>query len=103
MAIGVIVHNSKLSDDQAEEVAAHVAAGGPVPPDGARLVFRGRGDEGWYVISVWESQDAFERFYADRLMPAYEAAGASPDDIERSTFEVRSLVAGDLTGVPQPA
>ena len=39
---------------------------------------------------------------ADRLRPAYEA-GLSLDDGRRMFVEVNGLVAGDLTGAPQPA
>jgi hypothetical protein len=33
---------------------------------------------GWRVIEVWESEEQAKRFVDERLLPAFEAAGASP-------------------------
>jgi hypothetical protein len=44
-----------------------------------------------------------ERFYAERFPAACREAGVSVDRMTRTTFEVHTLVAGDLTGAPQPA
>jgi hypothetical protein len=103
MAICLIVHNPDQSQEQAEQVLAHVGSTGPVPPEGARLMLAGPANPGWRVISVWDSHEARERFFAERLAPAYQAAGLSLDSIKRTLFEVHTLAAGDLTGTPQPA
>lgn len=103
MATCLIVENREQSREKAEEVMAHVRSTGPVPPEGARLVLSGPASPGWRFISVWDSPEAIERFFAERLAPAYRDAGLSFDGIERTLFEVHGLVAGDLTGVPQPA
>ena len=103
MAICLIVENPDQSEEQAEEVMAHVRSTGPVPPDGARLMVAGPANPGFRVISVWDSQEALERFFAERLAPAYAETGLSFDSITRTLFDVHTLVAGDLTGVPQPA
>jgi hypothetical protein len=103
MAIGVIVENPHQSREQYEQVQAHVRGTGPVPPEGARLVLGGPAEPGWRMISVWDSEEALERFFAERLAPAYREAGMSLDDINRTVFELHTLTAGDLTGVPQPA
>jgi hypothetical protein len=103
MAVGVIIENPELSPEQAKEIIEHVAGTGPVPPEGARLVFGGPADPGWRMISVWDSEEALERFFADRLAPAYAKAGHSLESARRTVFEVYMLTAGDLTGVPQPA
>lgn len=103
MAICMIVDNPDLSQEQAERVMERVHSTGPVPPEGARLVVAGPADPGWRVISVWDSEQARDRFFAERLAPAYAEAGLSLEGITRTQFEVRTLVAGDLTGVPQPA
>jgi hypothetical protein len=55
------------------------------------------------MITVWDSEEALERFFADRLAPAYAEVGLSLESASRTVFEVYMLVAGDLTGVPQPA
>jgi len=102
MAICLIVENPNQSEEQAEQVLAHVRSTGPVPPEGARLMLAGPAESGYRVISVWDSEEARDRFFAERLSPAYAEAGLSLDSITRTVFEVHTLVAGDLTGVPQP-
>jgi hypothetical protein len=103
MAICLIVENPDQSEDQAELVLAQVRSSGPVPPDGARLMLAGPANPGWRVVSVWDSEEARDRFFAERLAPAYAAAGLSLEDVTRTAFEVHTLVAGDLTGTPQAA
>ncbi len=63
----------------------------------------GPANPGWRVISVWDSKEALDRFFAERLAPAYQEAGLSLDSVKRTLFEVHTLVAGDLTGELQPA
>ncbi len=103
MAIGVIVENPELSPEQAKQIIEHVSGTGPTPPDGARLVFGGPMEPGWRMITVWDSEEALERFFADRLAPAYADYGLSLESARRTVFELYMLVAGDLTGVPHPA
>lgn len=103
MAICLIVENPEQSLEQAEQVMTHVRSTGPFPPEGARLMLAGPASPGYRVISVWDSNEARERFFAERLAPAYKEAGLSLDNIKRTVFDVQTLVAGDLTGVLQPA
>jgi|AntDryMetagUQ889_1029465.scaffolds.fasta_scaffold04559_2 hypothetical protein len=103
MAFCLIVENPDQSQEQAEQVLAHVRSTGPIPPEGAHLMLAGPASPGYRVISVWDSDEARERFFAERLAPAYKDAGLSLDSIKRTVFEVQTLVAGDLTGVLQPA
>ena len=103
MAICQIIENREMSQDQWEQVNAHVRRSGPVPAEGGRLVVAGPADPGWRVITVWESEGARDRFFAERLAPAYEEIGLSLDSIERTVFDVHTLIAGDLTGTPQLA
>ena len=101
MAICMIVENRDQTEEQAEQVLAHVRSTGPVPPEGARLMLAGPANPGWRVISVWDSEDARDRFFAERLAPAYKEVGLSFDSIKRTVFDVHTLAAGDLTGTPQ--
>jgi hypothetical protein len=103
MTIAMIVEDPAQSDEQTEQIQAHVRSTGPVPPEGARLVLGGPANPGWRVITVWDSADARDRFFAERLTPAYEAAGLSFADTTRTQFDVEMLMAGDLTGAPQAA
>jgi hypothetical protein len=103
MAFCQIVENGVQTEVQAEQVMAHVRSTGSVPPDGARLMIAGPGAAGWTVVSVWDSEEARDRFFAERLAPAYESAGLSLGSIERTVFDIRTLTAGDLTAALQPA
>jgi hypothetical protein len=73
------------------------------PSEGQRLLIAGPADHGWRVISVWDTEEALERFYAEGLPAALDATETPYDRMRRTTFEVQTLVSGDLTGTPQPA
>ena len=94
MAICNIIESPGRTTDQLELIHAHVRSTGPIPPDGCRVAVLGQE----CGITVWDSPEDRDRFLAERLAPAYEAAGLSLDDAERTQFEVQKLVAGDLTG-----
>ena len=102
MAICLIVENADQTQEQAEQVMEHVRSTGPVPPEGARLVMAGPADQGWRVISVWDSEDARDRFFAERLAPAYAEAALDLSAAKRTQFEIRML-AGDLAEVSPTA
>ena len=103
MAVCQIVENPELTQDQWEELSAHLRTTGPVPPEGLRLMLAGPADPGWRVITVWDSEETRDRFFTERLTAAYEAAGLSFANVKRTLFDVHTLTAGDLTGTPQPA
>jgi hypothetical protein len=46
----------------------------PVPP-GLILHVAGPTDEGFRIIDVWETQDAWQRFQTERIAPAIAALG----------------------------
>jgi hypothetical protein len=94
MAICNIIESPGRTAEQFELIGAHVRSTGPVPTDGCRLVLIGEDR----AITVWDSPNDRDRFLAERLAPAYQAAGLSLDDAERTQFEVDMLVARDLTG-----
>lgn len=95
MAICLIVENPDQSREEAEQVLAHVRGTGPVPPEGARLMLAGPANPGWRVISIWDSEQARDRFFAERLAPTYKEAGLSLDSVKRTQFEVHRLTAGE--------
>ena len=45
------------------------------PPPGARIRLAGPIDDGWRIVSLWDSREAFQSFVDSRLRPALEAAG----------------------------
>jgi hypothetical protein len=103
MVICNIVEDTRQTRKQAGRVTAHLRSTGPLLPDGARLLVAGPGDPGWRVVTVWDSPEARDQFVAQRLTPAYGAAGLSLSDVPRMQFEVEMLIGGDLVGAPQPA
>jgi hypothetical protein len=98
-----IIENPNAGQEQFEQVKAHLRDTGAFPPDGQRLLIAGPADQGWRVISVWDTDEALERFYADGLLAACSAHDIPCDRMTRTTFEVQTLVTGDLNGMPQPA
>jgi hypothetical protein len=90
MAICLMVDNADESEKHFEAVMEHLKESGPVPPAGASVLVSGSAEGGWRVISVWDSQESLQRFFAERLVPAYEKAGLSFDKMKRSTFEVHT-------------
>ena len=103
MAVCMIIENPDQTLEQAHQVLALVRESGPVPPDGARLMVAGPASPGMRIISVWDSEEPIQRFFALRLGPAQKEVGVSLENAKRTVFEVTTLVAGDLTGTPQPA
>jgi hypothetical protein len=95
MAICNIIDDANRTDEEYEQITAHVRASGPTPPEGCRLVLLGRER----AITVWDSPEDRDRFLAERLAGAYQAVGRSLDEVTRSQFEVDMLVAGDLVGM----
>jgi hypothetical protein len=45
------------------------------PPAGAKLRLAGPTDGGWRIISLWESEDAWNKFFKERLAPMLEQRG----------------------------
>ena len=75
MAICNIAEDPAQSAEQFERIQAHLRRTGPVPPEGARLVLAGQANPGRRVITVWDSREARDSFFAERLGPAYASAG----------------------------
>ena len=102
MAICNIIEDARQTGKQARQLAAHLRSSGPVLPEGARLLLSGCGDPGGRMITVWDSAEACDQIFTERLAPAYEAVGISLDGVTRRQFEVQMLTAGDLFGAPRP-
>jgi heme-degrading monooxygenase HmoA len=65
-------------------------------PEGNELHIAGPVAQGWQVITVWESREAFERFREEKLLPAIrEVAGdQAPSPGEPEVNPVHKLVKG---------
>jgi hypothetical protein len=103
MAYCQIAENPDAGQEQFEQLKAHLRATGQFPPEGQRLLIAGPAEPGWRVISVWDSEEALEHFSTGRFADACRVVGLCRDRMTRTSFEVQTLLAGDLTGTPQPA
>jgi hypothetical protein len=63
-----------FSADKYEAVTGKVMPGGQLP-DGCELHIAGPVEQGWRVITVWESREAFDRFREEKLLPAFRELG----------------------------
>jgi hypothetical protein len=94
MPICNIIETPGRTPEQVDQIEAHLRTTGPTPPEGCRLVVRGLER----VVTVWDAVEDRDRFFTERLGPAYEATGLSLDDADRAHFDVDMIVAGDLVG-----
>ena len=81
MAILVV---SEVADVTAEQDAAMVEAldlrGSP--PVGGRIRMAGPTAHGWRIVSLWDSEEDFERFRNERLVPALTNAGRALPQVQ---------------------
>jgi hypothetical protein len=75
-------------------------------PDGLMLHVAGPTDEGFRIIAVWESEEAWHDFRARRLAPAIAALGgpARPAPTFRDLHPAHVVIAAELDrdGTPRP-
>ena len=83
MAVGLIFEAPGMTRAQYEQVLDEVTADGP--PQGVRSHVAGSTENGWCVVEVWESREAFDRFFADKLQRALQRANV---DTRPRVFEV---------------
>jgi hypothetical protein len=74
MAVVVVNEVEGGSQDFYEQVNSKVMPGGQLP-EGCEVHIAGPSDKGWRVITVWESEDRFQQFRNDTLIPALKEAG----------------------------
>jgi hypothetical protein len=67
-----------FSAEMYEAVSGRAMPGDQLPA-GCKLHIAGPVEQGWRVITVWESREAFDRFREEKLLPAFrEVAGEAP-------------------------
>jgi hypothetical protein len=77
------------------EAVTGTAMPGDQLPEGCQLHIAGPVEEGWRVITVWESREAFDRFREEKLLPAIrEVAGEAPALAEPEINPIHKLIAG---------
>lgn len=66
--------------------------------DGMITHLESRTATGYRIVDVWESEEAFERFFAERLSAAFDAAGYRPVEQPPAHEEVISLAQRPTSG-----
>jgi hypothetical protein len=74
--MAVVIVNELRGADQSmyDEVSPRVVPEGKLP-DGCRLHIAGPIDDGWRVITVWDSEEQFNEFRDGLLIPALQDSG----------------------------
>lgn len=74
--MAVVLVNEIQGGDQSfyEQVTSRIMPGNQLP-DGCRDHIAGPMDGGWRVITVWDSDEQFQRFRTEKLIPAMQEAG----------------------------
>jgi hypothetical protein len=74
MAIVVLLHWREVSEEKYEKVRKEVNWENDTPK-GAKFRVAWFDSDGLHVLDLWESQQEFERFVEQRLMPAVRTLG----------------------------
>ena len=76
-----------------EAVSAKAMSGDQLP-EGCQVHIAGPVDQGWRVITVWDSREMFDRFREERLLPAIRelAGGEGPPHVEPEVNPVHRLL-----------
>jgi hypothetical protein len=67
-----------------EQVSAKVLPDGQLP-DGQQVHIAGPVENGWRVISVWDSEEQLDRFREERLLPALRESGQGEPTVQRDS------------------
>ena len=87
MAIGAFFHGTGASQDQYQQVIDQLQLGAQ-PPTGLLYHAAGPTEDGFCVMEVWNSQEAFQRFFEEKLGAALEAANMSAMTAQPTIFPV---------------
>ena len=74
MAVVVVNEIEGGNQDFYDQVNGKVMPGGKLP-DGCEVHIAGPTDTGWRVITVWESDERFQQFRDENLLPTMREAG----------------------------
>jgi hypothetical protein len=74
MAVVIVNQIDGGSQDMYDQVNPKVMPDGGLP-DGCQLHIAGPTDSGWRVITVWDSDEAFQKFRDEKLIPALRDTG----------------------------
>jgi heme-degrading monooxygenase HmoA len=72
----VIVNNMQGGSQETYDAVTPKVMPGNQLPQGCQLHVAGPTEDGWRVITVWDSAEQFEQFRNEKLIPALREAGA---------------------------
>ena len=75
MAVVIVAEIEGGNQGFYDQVTAKAMPDGRLP-DGCQLHIAGPTEGGWRVITVWDSEDRFQQFRNETLLPAMREAGA---------------------------
>lgn len=90
MAYGVVHHFPGGTEEQYEASIAAVHPARDRLPEGQIFHVAGPSEGGWTIVAIHETQEGWERFRDDILMPTLQAGveGGFPTPPQETTFEV---------------
>ena len=74
MAVVIVNNIEGGSQEMYDQVNPKVMEGGALP-DGCQVHIAGPVENGWRVISVWDSEEQFQQFRDEKLIPALREFG----------------------------
>jgi hypothetical protein len=75
MAVVVVAEIPQGDQSFYDEVSARVMSNDQLP-EGCRVHIAGPLNGGWRVITVWDSEEQFQQFRNEKLIPAMQELGA---------------------------
>ena len=78
MAILVVVELHGTTTDDYDELNRALGIDPDHPPEGLTSHVAGPADDGLLIVDTWESEDALNRFFEERVGPGMEQAGIAP-------------------------
>ncbi len=89
MAIGIVFDIHGGNQKQYDTVIAKLKLEGKTAPGGLYHI-AGPIENGWRVVDVWESREAFEKFFHEKLASALKEAGVPP--LQPKFFPVHNIL-----------
>jgi hypothetical protein len=89
MPVAMMIENPSVTEEKYDEVRSHLGLEGPA---GGIFHAAGEGPNGWRVIEIWESQEDAQRFFQERLRPAWEKVGIDPPPSPPQFWELHNVM-----------
>jgi hypothetical protein len=96
MAIGVLMAGPGVTEDTYRQLTEKMFGGSTMrpeqSPEGLIIHSAGQSDQGWYIYDIWESQEHFQRFLDEKVMPASQELGLGQEGPQPQIFPIDTLV-----------